>query len=65
MAVHNPREYQHIDLRGLGAQQRPGAGVRRGARGQDIVDQDDATALDISHAIGSDQIGLSASIWRW
>src|SRR5690349_2319977 len=39
VAVHNPREYQHIDLRSLGAQQGASAGIRRGARGQDVVDQ--------------------------
>ena len=51
MAVHNPREYQHVDLRGPGAQQGTGAGVRRGARRQDIVDQDDAAAGDVSAAL--------------
>ena len=31
MGVHNPREYQHVDLRGPGAQQGAGAGVGGGA----------------------------------
>src|SRR5438876_1180668 len=50
MGVHNPREYQHVDLRGLGAQQGTGAGVRRGARRQDVVDQDDAAAGNLAAA---------------
>src|SRR5260221_1636570 len=50
VGVHNPREYQYVDLRGPGAQQGTGAGVRGGARGQDIVDHDHAAALDIGGA---------------
>ena len=45
MGVHNPREYQHVDLGGLGAQKRPCAGVRGRPGGQDIVDQDHPAAL--------------------
>src|SRR5260221_11930357 len=52
MGVHNPREYQYVDLRGPGAQQGTGAGVRGGAGGEDIVDQDHAAALDIGGICG-------------
>ncbi len=51
MGVHNPGEYQHVDLRGLGAQQRPRAGIDRRAGGQDVVDQDHAAALDVGLAV--------------
>ena len=54
VGVHNPREYQHIDLRSLGAQQGAGAGIRGGAGGQDVVDQDHTAALDVGAAVGSD-----------
>jgi hypothetical protein len=47
MGIDNPGEDQHIDLSGLGPQQGPCAGVGRGARRQDIVDQDDAAALNL------------------
>ena len=52
MGVHNPREDQYVDLRGFGAQQGAGAGVRRCARGQDVIDQDDAAAGDVCPALG-------------
>src|SRR6185312_7220389 len=52
VGVHNPREYQHVDLRGPGAQQGTGASVRCGARRQDVVDQDDTTSGDIGAALG-------------
>ncbi len=42
MGVDNPGEHQHIDGGRLGAQQRPRARIDGRARGQDIVDQDDA-----------------------
>ena len=51
MGVHNPREYQHVDLGGPGAQQGAGAGIGGGPRRQDVVDQDDAAALDIGGAL--------------
>jgi hypothetical protein len=53
-AVHNPREYQHVDLRGPGAQQGAGAGVGGGAGSQDVVDKNDAAALDIGGSFGDD-----------
>src|SRR5689334_11764697 len=52
VGVHNPREYQHVDLRGPGAQQGTGASVCRCARRQDVVDQDDAASGDIGAALG-------------
>ena len=57
VGVHNPREYQYVDLRGPGAQQGTGAGVRGGAGGQDIVDQYHAAALDIGGTLGCDVEG--------
>jgi hypothetical protein len=54
MGVDNPGEYQHIDAGRPGAQQRPRAGIDGGARGQDIVDQDDATALNLGLPAGFD-----------
>ena len=49
---HNPRENQHVDLGGAGAQQRPGAGVDGGAGGQHVVDQDQPAAGDRGLAVG-------------
>src|SRR6185295_19918440 len=66
VAVHNPREYQHIDLRSLGAEQGASAGIRRGARGQDVVDQDDAAAGNIGAALGRDLEGaldVGCALW--
>ena len=57
MGVHNPREYQHVDLRGLGAQKGTGTGVGRGARRQDVVDQDDTSAGNVGAALGRDLEG--------
>ena len=57
MGVHNPREYQHVDLRGLGAQQGTGAGVGGGAGGQDVVDQHDAASGNIGTALRCDLEG--------
>ena len=57
MGVHNPGEHQHVDLGGLGAQQRPGAGIDGGAGSQHIVDQDDAAALDVGATVGGDLEG--------
>jgi len=54
MGVHNPGEHQHVDGSGLGAQQRPRAGVDRGAGGQNIVDQDHAAALNPVLPVGRD-----------
>jgi len=54
VAIHDPREYQHVDLRGFGAQQGARAGIHRGAGGQDVVNQDDAAALDIGDAVTGD-----------
>ena len=48
----------------LGAQQCPRAGIRRGAGRQDIVDQHDAAALDVSHAVGRDLEGALHIGWR-
>ena len=54
MGIHNPREHQHVDGSGFGTQQRPRAGIDGRARGQDIVDQDDATALNLGLPAGFD-----------
>src|ERR1700722_3755987 len=54
MGIYNPGEHQHVDRSGLGAQQRPRAGVNRGAGGQDIVDQDHAAAMDQGLSVGGD-----------
>src|SRR6266850_7060253 len=52
VGVHNPRKYQHIDLRGLGAQQGTCARIRRGARRQDVVDQDNVATGNLGAALG-------------
>ena len=72
MGVHNPGEHQHVDGSGPGAQQRPGAGVGRGAGGQDVVDQDDAAALDVGLAVGRipdlklNRSGIALlGLWPW
>ena len=54
MGVHNPGKHQHVDGGRLRAQKRPGAGVDRGAGGQDIVDQDHAAALNPVLPVGRD-----------
>ena len=54
MGIHNPGEHQHVDGSGLGAQQRPRAGVNRGAGGQDVVDQDHAASLNPVLPVGRD-----------
>jgi hypothetical protein len=54
VAIHNPGEYQHIDLRRLGAQQRSGAGVHGRTRRQDIVDQHNAAAGNRRLTVGGD-----------
>jgi hypothetical protein len=57
VGVHNPREYQHVDGGGLGAQKRPCAGIDGGARGQDIVDQHQPPPGNIGLAVGCDLEG--------
>ena len=47
MGIDNPGEHQHVDLSRLGAQQRPRAGIDRGAGSQNIVDQDHTAALNL------------------
>ena len=42
----NPGKNQHIDIGGAGPQQCPRAALDRGAGGQDIIDQDQASAGD-------------------
>ena len=54
MGVDNPGEHQHVDGSGLGAQQRPRAGVDRGAGSQDIIDQDHAASLNPVLPVGRD-----------
>ena len=54
MGVHNPGKHQHVDGGGLGAQQRPRTGVDRGARSQDIVDQNHAASLNSVLPVGRD-----------
>ena len=54
MGVHNPGKHQHVDGGGLGAQQRPRAGVDCGPRGQDIVDQNQAASLNPVLPVGRD-----------
>ena len=54
MGVHNPREYQHVDLGGLGSQKRMCTGAYGGPRGQDVVDQDHPAPGNIGFTVGRD-----------
>jgi hypothetical protein len=54
VGVHNPREYQHVNLSSLGAQKRPRAGIDCRPRGQDIVDQHHPAPGNLGFPVGRD-----------
>src|SRR5262249_35402029 len=70
---HNPREYQHIDLRSARPQQCAGAGVNRGPGFEHVINQDNLDLmgrrgqkcdLDVVGALGSRPSDLSVARMR-